>query len=599
MKLKLSILALTAASLGVATGQTSYTTTSVMTAWNDARWNNTADEEPYTSTYIANQNVEFTSGNYFFNGMGATINVGNVTVATGANVTFTGNTNAFSTGGLVRTITVASGSVFDTVTQGITSAAGSGFIKEGGGVFAMAGNAYRGGFTLNAGTVIARGVNTFGSGAGNVLTLNGGTVAANAGRNIIDKFAGGIVIGGNVQFGEIPANVALASNTANLTFNDTMNLGDANRILKLGNAAVVTFGGVINNTESGGLTFAANAAGTGRFDVTQAANTFTGDVTITGGEVRFTADGSLGDASNDIVIDGGRFATAVDGTFTLGADRNIFIGDTAGTAISTPGTGTLTINTPIANISGKTGSWTKQGTGTLVLGGANSFGGNTTISQGTLVITTNNVLGDNATVSIASGATLDLTHSGTDLVGALVINGVTQDPGLYTFGTGKLEVGGSGTTPFQAWAAAKGLDGTAGKENGPGDDPDHDGSSNLTEFALNGNPLSGSDNGRIYSLTEDSSDLGTDKELILTIAVRSGAPAFTGSPSPSSSIDGITYSIEGGTDLASFASQVIPVDPVSTGLPAAGSGYEYRSFSLVSSDGLIGKGFLRLKLTKP
>jgi len=63
---------------------------------------------------------------------------------------------------------------------------------------------------------------------------------------------------------------------------------------------------------------------------------------------------------------------------------------------------------------------------------------------------------------------------------------------------------------------------------------------------------------------------------------------------------GGTGIVEGSLDLAGFSTtvNVVPT-PVTTGLPAAGTGYEYRSFSLVDSNGLTGKGFLRAKVTSP
>jgi hypothetical protein len=39
--------------------------------------------------------------------------------------------------------------------------------------------------------------------------------------------------------------------------------------------------------------------------------------------------------------------------------------------------------------------------------------------------------------------------------------------------------------------------------------------------------------------------------------------------------------------------------PVTTGLPSAGAGYEYHSFSLDGSNGLTGKGFLPTNVTSP
>jgi hypothetical protein len=159
---------------------------------------------------------------------------------------------------------------------------------------------------------------------------------------------------------------------------------------------------------------------------------------------------------------------------------------------------------------------------------------------------------------------------------------------------------------YAQWAIDKGLDGTSGKENGKLDDPDKDGVKNIVEFAINGNPLSGVDNGRIYSLIADSSmdDPDTQKELILTVAVRTGTAPFSGTPlsALSNAADAISYTIEGSNDLGTFNATVFPVDRIvpidpATGLPyEPGTGYEFRSFSLVGSNGLPGKGFLRAKV---
>jgi len=158
-------------------------------------------------------------------------------------------------------------------------------------------------------------------------------------------------------------------------------------------------------------------------------------------------------------------------------------------------------------------------------------------------------------------------------------------------------------SPFESWAQIHitAIDAQAdASETG---DPDHDGSNNLTEFAFNGDPLSGASNGRIYVLSEDSDyagDPSAAKELILTVAVRDGTPAFAGSPSPSASHDGITYNIQGSLTLAGFttAVNVVPT-PITNGIPGAGSGYEYRSFSLEGSDGLPASGFMRAGVSSP
>ncbi len=405
---------------GIGRAQTSFTSTTATTAWNAARWNNTTDAAPYTSSFTANNAVLFTSGTYTFAGMGATTNVGNVTVASGVTVNFASIGSTYATGGAVRTIDVGSGGLFDLNGNSVSTAAGTGFIKSGLGVFGTGGGTFTGGFTLNAGTVIARGTTGLGSGASNILTLNGGTLASNNTRTFDNtRFGGGIVIGGDVQFGELATNVSLASSSANLSFANNVSLGSSTRTFVQGNNGTNTFSGIISNT-SGGLTFAANASTDGRFEITNAANTFTGEIKINGGEVRFTADGSLGNAANDIIIDGGRFSKASDATtVTLGAGRSIAVGDGVGTGISSPGSGVLIYNGVIANKSGETGSWAKQGGGTLELGGVSTYTGNTAINNGTVRLTTGN---DRLPIT----TTLTLGQAGSPNLGTLDLNGRNQ-----------------------------------------------------------------------------------------------------------------------------------------------------------------------------
>jgi hypothetical protein len=239
------------------------------------------------------------------------------------------------------------------------------------------------------------------------------------------------------------------------------------------------------------------------------------------------------------------------------------------------------------------------------------------VAGGTLVLKQINTANESSTVTIASGAVLGLDFVGSDTVDKLFFGatqqpmgtysassvpaGATITPASFSFG-GSLEVttGAAVSNPYDTWAASKGL---TVANNGKSDNPDNDSQNNLGEFAFNGDPLSGSDNGKVFVLTEDSDfDVDAIKELILTVAVRTGTPAFAGSPSPSANLaaDAITYTIEGSLDLGSFSTtvNVVPT-PVITGLPAAGAGYEYRSFSLDGSNGLTGKGFLRAKVTSP
>jgi autotransporter-associated beta strand protein len=262
------------------------------------------------------------------------------------------------------------------------------------------------------------------------------------------------------------------------------------------------------------------------------------------------------------------------------------------------------------NISGG-GSINKTSAGTLTVSGATSHTGDTTVTAGTLVLSQASTLADTAAVRIANAGTLNLAAAGSDVVDAFFIEGVQQADGTWgAVGSGAenetaritgpgLLVVGDPSTPFEDWALANGLDGTPGKENGKNDDPDGDGATNLAEFAFDGDPLDGSDNAKVFVFTAESSDLDTDDDLILTVAVRKDAPAFAGTPSPSSTVEGVTYTIEGSLDLDTFTQGATPVDPITTDLPTTGADYEYRSFKLVGSEGLSGAGFLRAKVTAP
>jgi len=77
------------------------------------------------------------------------------------------------------------------------------------------------------------------------------------------------------------------------------------------------------------------------------------------------------------------------------------------------------------------GGLTKLGVGTLTLGGANTYTGDTSVMAGTLSTTSAAMLADQAAVWIAAGAMMNLNFAGTDTIGGLYLNGVAQTEGTW------------------------------------------------------------------------------------------------------------------------------------------------------------------------
>lgn len=172
---------------------------------------------------------------------------------------------------------------------------------------------------------------------------------------------------------------------------------------------------------------------------------------------------------------------------------------------------------------------TKVGAGTLTLPTANTYTGDTTVSGGTLSLSTPSLALASA-VNLSSGAVLNLNFTGTNHITTLRINGLAQAPGTWgslasaatnktalITGTGLLNI--TGTQPaYDAWALAAGLDNsTAAKDASITADSDHDGVSNLLEYAtrMNGNandtvPQSATKSGSNLNFTYTQNKSATD-----------------------------------------------------------------------------------------
>ncbi len=125
--------------------------------------------------------------------------------------------------------------------------------------------------------------------------------------------------------------------------------------------------------------------------------------------IRFTGSGTLQDTANNL---------------SLNANRNINIASGATATFDSNGN-TFTVN---GVINGTGGNLAKTGAGTLVLNGANTYSGTTTINAGTLTAGVGSLVSVGNGVTVNSGGTLLLSGTGRHLGNAV---GVTLNGGTF------------------------------------------------------------------------------------------------------------------------------------------------------------------------
>ncbi len=362
----------------------------------------------------------FTSGNiaYFCtpNGTGSGavgITVGGI-IAT-ENYTHSTPSGTLATGGTIATVDVASGKAFDLAGASLSTAAGTGFIKNGNGSFATSGGTYMGGFTLNAGTIVCRGTNAMGSGGS--LTINGGIIAANGNRDFTGKFAG-MNVNANFTLG---SSIAPAVDNSNLTFSNSFAL-NGNRTITIGGTGSYNLNGVISGAGNS-LAVNANAAG---ILALSAASTFNGSFTFNGipnntGSLVRLSNGATLSSTSDIFINGGRVnfnASQSANNITVASGADLFVNTNV----------TLTIN----------GTLTIAGGATVSGGGTIAYGpmGKLVYSSGTTAQTTTD---KEWPATMATPVTINNSN------GVILNSSKTQNASL-TFTSGKLTLGANNLT---------------------------------------------------------------------------------------------------------------------------------------------------------
>ncbi len=372
-----------------------------------------------------------------------------------------GTTGALSTG---SAITIASGATFavnqsDTVTQGVefsNSLSGAGNVTMSG----------TGELILEWGTATYTGLTT---------VENGGTLRIQENNQTTTRpgwgGSGFAINGASTLILEDTTNPENRSLIVGKTFTfdavggGTLDVGSRGNILWRSDNTIVTSGGA-QNTFTGSINMQNTHETT--FDVATGTDPsgvdLVASVNIGRGGINKEGDGTVSLTHSSNNINNTNVVTIDAGTLELGGSGRLQSGNFTG-LITNNGTFShnSTANQTLSGVISGSGGLVKNNTGTLTLGAANTYTGDTTLLGGTLVVQNAAALADTAAVHLTSGATLDLTHSGIDTVAGLTIDGVTQSSGTWgAIGSGAENetalITGTGWLVFGAVADAATID---------------------------------------------------------------------------------------------------------------------------------------------
>ncbi|WP_164738362.1 autotransporter-associated beta strand repeat-containing protein [Aquabacter cavernae] len=393
------------------------------------------------------------------------------------------------------------------------------------------------------------------SGTG-ALTKTGTGILSMTGAN---TYAGATTVSG----GELRiANGASLSDTARLTVgggakvsltnaNETVgSLGGGGEVA-LGGHCLITGGDGTSSSFSGAITGSGclTKTGTGTMTLT-GTNSYNGTTTVSEGAIRVSAAAALG--SGPLALEGPGTLRA-SSTFTYGAAISLTpVGGVGGGTFEVDAAETLTLTGVIAGL----GNLAKTGTGTLVIGGSttNTYQGATAVNAGTLIAEGGNAIGDTSAVSVATGATLIISPTGTtETVGSLsgggtvTLDGATLAVGgsntdstfagsiggsgsLTKIGTGTLTISGTtgttGSTEVQAGGLAVAAGGSVGGDIYVYDQATLSGGGTVggTVHVLDGGTLAGVPGA---GLTMGGLNMSGAANLAVTLGAPSASPVFT------------------------------------------------------------------------
>ncbi|MEN9468779.1 MAG: hypothetical protein RL630_512 [Verrucomicrobiota bacterium] len=299
---------------------------------------------------------------------------------------------------------------------GVISGTGGSLFKTGSGSLILSGaNTYNGNTTVNSGILSL--------GASERIADTSDLVVASGTFDLsgFTESLGSLTGSGNITLG---AGTLTTNSSSNSTFSGVIS-GTGGSFSKTGPGSLTLSG---NNSYSGGTTLSA-----GQLNINSASAIGTGALTINGGSVDNTSGSSITLSTNnpqnwnaDIDFIGTNDLNLGTGSVTMNASRTV-----------TVNSGNLTIG---GLISGSSLNLTKNGSGTLILSGDNTYNGTTSVNSGTLSLGASERIADTSDLVVASG-TFDLAGFNESL-------GSLAGSGGITLGSGSLTTNSSSNSTF-------------------------------------------------------------------------------------------------------------------------------------------------------
>ena len=355
---------------------------------------------------------------------------------------------------------------------GITS-----LVKNGpGSLMISTSNTYSGGTILNGGVLNDGAADSLGGGS---LGVYGGTANLNNSQSIASAAVGGglLNVANPAALGSGPLTLSGGSldNTSGLpmtlsaselnlnggfTFVGSNPLNTGSGAVTLGSNSTVT---VSNGTLTVGATISGSGglttSGTG-MTILAASNSYTGNTSIAEGTLQLGAAGAIPTgagtgnvlftaAGSTSVLDLNGSNTTINGlSQPTVSSTNMVVNNLAGAGLVTLSVGNNDATSMFSGVLadnnngiGGTLALTKIGTGTLTLGGANTFSGPTTVNGGTLALAAGGSLPSTTTVNFSGNGTLNVGPNNQAIVGLAVADSFT---GTVT-GLGSLTVNATGS----------------------------------------------------------------------------------------------------------------------------------------------------------